>query len=170
MKRLQVLSTIALLSLSSLVGCSGKNEEEKVDKTKAQLTISTWEGGVGKKWLENAARLFEEANKDRTDFQEGRTGIQIHIQMDRTVSGQNLEVSDFKRDMYFTENVNYYKLSNQGKLLDITDILTAQNPEDGNKTIEEKIDSNLLAFMNRGTETNKKYYAVPFYDGIYGLI
>ena len=113
MKRLHVLSDIALLSVTTLAGCAGSHDEEKVDKTKAQLTISTYEGGVGKKWLENAARLFEEANKDRTDFQEGRTGIQIHIQMDRTVSGQNLENADFKRDMYFTENVDYYKLTNQ---------------------------------------------------------
>ena len=96
MKRLQVLSAIALLSVATLVGCGKKEEEEHVDKTKAQLTISTYEGGVGKKWLENAARLFEEANKDRTDYQEGRTGIQIHIQMDRAVGGGNLEVADFK--------------------------------------------------------------------------
>ena len=166
MKKFQILSAIVLLSATTLAGCSGSQEQEKVDKTKAQLTISTYEGGVGKKWLENAARLFEEANKDRTDFQEGRTGIQIHIQMDRTVSGQNLENADFKRDMYFTENVDYYKLSNQRKLLDITDILQAENPEDGNKTIISKIDTNLLSYMNR----NDHYYAVPFYDCIYSLI
>ena len=77
MKKLKVLSVIGLLSLTSLAGCSGTQTEEKADKTKAQLTISTYEGGVGKKWLENAARDFEELNKDRTDFQEGRTGIRI---------------------------------------------------------------------------------------------
>ena len=170
MKRLQVLSAIALLSITTLVGCSGSHEEEKVDKTKAQLTISTFEGGVGKKWLENAARAFEEANKDRTDFQEGRTGIQIHIQMDRTVGGQSLENADFKRDMYFTENVDYYKLSNQRKLLDITDILKAENPQDNNKTIISKIDENLLNFMNRDDDRGDHYYAVPFYDCIYGLV
>ena len=166
MKRLQVLSAITLLSVAALTGCSGSHDKENVDKTKAQLTISTYEGGVGKKWLENAARLFEEANKDRTDFQEGRTGIQIHIQMDRTVSGQNLENADLKRDMYFTENVDYYKLTNQRKLMDITDILEVENPEDSNKTIISKIDTNLLSYMNR----NNRYYAVPFYDCIYGLV
>ena len=57
MKRLQVFSAIAVLSLATLVGCGKKEDEEPVDKTKAQLTISTYEGGVGKKWLENAARL-----------------------------------------------------------------------------------------------------------------
>lgn len=170
MKRLQVLSAIALLSVATLVGCGKKEEEEHVDKTKAQLTISTYEGGVGKKWLENAARLFEEANKDRTDYQEGRTGIQIHIQMDRAVGGGNLEVADLKRDMYFTENVDYYKLTQKNKLADITDILTEENEEDGGKRIIDKIDSNLVEFMNRGTEENKKIYAVPFYDCIYGLI
>ena len=166
MKRLQVFSAIAVLSLATLVGCGKKEDEEPVDKTKAQLTISTYEGGVGKKWLENAARLFEEANKDRTDYQEGRTGIQIHIQMDRSVSGMNLETADLKRDMYFTENVDYYKLTQKSKLLDITDILNEENEEDGGKRIIDKIDDNLLAFMNR----NDKYYAVPFYDCIYGLI
>ena len=167
MKKLQVLSAIAVLSLSSLVGCSGdKGESEPVDKTKAQLTISTFEGGVGKKWLENAAREFEEMNKDRTDYKEGRTGIQIHIKMDRSVGGASLETSNFNRDIYFTENVDYYKLTNQNKLLDISDILKAENPDDGGKRIIDKIDNNLLSFMTR----NNKIYAVPFYECIYGLV
>ena len=172
MKKYQVLSVIAVLSLSSLIGCSGSKEQEgePVDKTKAQLTIATYEGGVGKKWLENAAREFEEMNKDRTDYKEGRTGIQIHIQSDRTVGGQSLETGDLKKDIYFTENVDYYKLTNQRKLLDITDILTEENAEDDGKTILSKIDKNLLSFMNRGTESEPKYHAVPFYDCLYGLI
>ena len=167
MKRLQVLSAIAVLSLTSVVSCSGsKGEDEPVDKTKAQLTISTYEGGVGKQWLENAAREFEELNKDRTDYKEGRTGIQIHIKMDRSVGGANLETSNLNRDMYFTENVDYYKLTNQNKLLDITEILNESNPDDDGKKIIDKIDDDLLSFMKR----NNKVYAVPFYDCIYGLV
>ena len=168
MKKIQVLSVTALISVLSLAGCGKRpaGEGEVEDTTKAQLTISTYEGGVGDQWLKNAARIFEEKNKDRTDFEEGKTGIQIHITAGRNASGKTLEYAELNKDIYFTEAVNYYSLSNQGKLADITDILTTPNAEDDNKKIIDKIDDNLLSYLNR----NDKYYAVPFYDCIYGLV
>ena len=57
-------------------------------------------------------------------------------------------------------------MTNKNKLADITDILTESNEEDGGKRIIDKIDKNLQDFMNR----DGKYYAVPFYDCIYGLV
>ncbi len=165
MKNVKLISAVALISLVAITGCK-KGGGEKVDETKAQLQISTFEGGVGDQWLRNAAKLFEEKNKDRTDFVEGRTGVQIHITSDRSSAGESLKYSDLNKDIYFTENVDYYYLTNNNKFADITDILTTPNPEDGGKTIAEKIDNNLLSFMER----DGKYYAVPFYDCFYGLI
>ena len=109
---------------------------------------------------------FEEKNKDRTDFEDGRVGVQIHITSDRSSSGDSLKYSDLNKDIYFTENVDYYYLTNNNKFADITDIMTTPNPEDDNKKIVDKIDENLLSFMER----DGKYYAVPFYDCFYGLI
>lgn len=168
MKKIQVLSITALISVLSLAGCGKRpaKDGEEEDSSKAQLTISTFEGGVGDKWLKNAAKEFEEKNKDRTDFEEGKVGVQIHVTSDRNGSGKTLEYAELNKDIYFTENVDYYGLTNKNKLADITDILTTPNAEDDNKKIVDKIDENLLDYLNR----NDKYYAVPFYDCFYGLV
>ena len=166
MKKIHILSAAMLLSMLSVSGCGTREEGEQEDTTKAQLSVITFDGGVGDQWLKNAARLFEEKNKDRTDFQDGRTGVQIHIAMDRSVGGDTIKMSDLNKDIYFTENVDYYFLTNQDKFADITDILTTPNSEDGGKKIIDKIDGNLSSFLNR----DGKYYAIPFYDCFYGLI
>lgn len=166
MRKLNFLGALTVVGAVTLTGCGGKKREQKnVDTSMAQLEISTFDGGVGDEWLTNAANLFMEKNKERTDFEEGKTGCQIWISKDR-FGGDYLLESDFQKDIYFTENIDYYRLSNKNKLMDITDILTEENPEDNNKRIIDKIDPNLKDFMNRGG----KYYAVPFYDCIYGLV
>ncbi len=164
MKKVFALSIIAMCALG-VTGCH-KGSGEAVDSTKAQLKVATFDGGVGDQWLKNAAKLFEEKNAERDDFQEGRVGVQIHVTSNRGCSGGNLEGSDLNDDIYFTESVDYYKLTNQHKLADITDILTTPNAAEGGKTILSKIDGNLVNFMNR----DGKYYAVPFYDCFYGLV
>ena len=164
MKKLFVFS-VATICVVAITGCKKKGGES-IDSSKAQLNVATFDGGVGDQWLKNAARLFEEKHENSTNYQEGRTGVQIHVKSNRACSGGNLEESDLYEDVYFTESVDYYKLTNQHKLADITDILTAPNAEEGGKTILSKIDGNMAGFMNR----EGKYYAVPFYDCFYGLV
>lgn len=163
MKKIALLSAVTLLSAVSLVGC-GSQGDDNVDSTKAQLNILTYDGGVGDQWLKNAALAFETANQNRTDFEDGKTGVQIRITKQR-IGGNTLIDTTLSHDMYFTESINYYNMTNKNKMADITDVLTTPNPNDGGKKIIDKIDDNLKAFMNR----NGKYYAVPFYDCIYGF-
>ena len=166
MKKINLVSALAVVGAISLTSCGGKKRQQNnIDTSMAQLEISTFDGGVGDEWLKKAADLFMQKNKDRTDFENGKTGCQIWISRDR-YGGDYLLESDFQKDIYFTENIDYYLLTNKNKLADITDILTAENPEDNNKKIIDKIDENLKNFMNR----DGKYYAVPFYDCIYGLV
>ena len=164
MKKNVVLFIGALTSTSVLTGCGRQSSSsESVDSTKAQLTINTFDGGIGDKWLKNAARRFEEANAERTDFEEGRVGVQIHVGKARYA---DMTTQDLNDDIYFQEGFDYYIMGNNNKFADITDVLTTPNPNDNNKTILDKIDVNLRNYMNR----DGKYYAVPFYDGIYGLV
>ena len=44
------------------------------DENKTQISVATWDGGLGSAWLENAAARFEELYKDKS-FEEGKTGI-----------------------------------------------------------------------------------------------
>ena len=165
MKKRALLSTLSLIGIMTLAGCGGGGGGGNVDKGKAQLTIATFDGGVGDQWLKNAKEIFEEKYQDYTDFEEGKTGVQIHITKVR-YAGDYILDTDLQYDMYFTEGVNYSLMAGKGKMLDITDILTEENPEDGGKKIIDKVDTNLKDFMNRGD----KYYALPFYDCIYGFV
>ena len=165
MKKVALLSTLSLIGIMTLAGCGGGSGGGNVDKTKAQLTIATFDGGVGDQWLKNAKEIFEAKYQDYDGFEEGKTGVQIHITKVR-YAGDYILDTDLLYDMYFTEGVNYSLMAGKGKMLDITDILTEENPEDGGKKIIDKVDENLKSFMNRGD----KYYALPFYDCIYGFV
>ena len=165
MKKIALLSVVALASTLSLASCKKSSSGgENVDSSKAQLTILTYDGGVGDQWLKNAAQIFELENQNRTDFEDGKTGVQVHITKQR-IGGDSLLNTDLTFDMYFTENINYYAMINNNKMADITDILTTANPKDDNKKIIDKVDDNLRTFMNK----KDRYYAVPFYDCIYGF-
>jgi hypothetical protein len=86
MKKLWAFSAIALCAMATATGC-GDRSGEKVDSTKAQLRVATFDGGVGDQWLKNAAKIFEEKCAERDDFQDGRVGVQIHVTADRSCTG-----------------------------------------------------------------------------------
>lgn len=164
MKKNLILGISAFAAIAVLAGCGRRSSDgEEIDATKAQLNVNVYDGGVGDKWIKDAALRFEEANADRTDFAPGLTGVQIHVDKKRYAS---ITTQALNHDVYFTEGVDYYVMGNNDKLADITDVLTTPNPDDNDKTILDKIDVNLKNFMNR----DGKYYAVPFYEGIYGLV
>ena len=141
---------------------------ETQDETKANLSVATYNGGVGVDWLKDAIARFEEMHKD-TVFQEGRKGVQISLDGDKNkYAGTKLAESQLTKDVYFTEAVEYYTLVNQGVVADITDVVTGSMAAYGETgTIADKIDPSIKSFM---TAKDGKYYMIPFYDGYYGLI
>ena len=120
--KLSVLTLAGVMSaMLVLPACSGgKGGGIQEDPDKANITVATWDGGVGKAWLENAAAEFEELHKNSTHFQEGRTGVKIHVDASRSYTGTGMENTNLDKDIYFTEGINYYKLLNTGKLADLT--------------------------------------------------
>ncbi len=173
-KRIMALGATVVMSasaFSSLVGCGGGtpvagNQE---DPTKANISVATYDGGVGDEWLQAAARRFEEKYKDATHFQEGRTGVKINVIPDKVkYAGSNLSGKSLAEDVYFTESVEYYTFVNDGKIADISDVMNASLADYGEEgTIADKIDPEFKKYM---TAKDGKYYMVPFYDGFYGFI
>ena len=148
---------------------SGSSVEEGIgDQSPAWLSVATFDGGVGKAWLEDAIVRFEEMHKD-TVFVEGTKGVKISLYGDKNkYSGDKLAESVMDKDMYFTEAVEYYTMVNNGQVADITDVVTGSLSAYGESgTIEDKIDATTKAFM---TAKDGNYYMIPFYDGFYGLI
>lgn len=167
-KKLLVLVPVLAVVGIATTGCRKKTASGD-DPTKANLHVRTLNKGIGIKWLENAAEAFQNLYADSTEFQKGRTGVKVTIIGDTSCDGDYLNNNVLNDDIYFTEQVQYRDLVNKGKLLDISDVLSADLSTYGDaagKTILSKLDSTMENYLNHGG----KYYGVPFYDSFYGLV
>ncbi len=170
-KKTMRVCALSLLPLCTglLFSCASSGGSQGTDPTKATLSIGTLDAGIGGGWLEEAAERFNELNKDRTDFEEGKTGVQVTVTANRSYDGDYLLKQNWKQDVMFTEAINYYALVNSGKAMDITELMNADLSSYGDAagtTILSKLDSSISSFLNKGG----KYYAIPFYDAFYGFV
>ena len=171
-KKMITLMTVLMMSsmaLGSFSGCGGGKElmDSNYDATKAYVSVGTYDGGVGRAWLDEAAKRFEKLHEN-TMFG-GKKGVQVSVDADKVnYGGDYLSKSSLTKDVYFTEGVEYYTFINSGKAADISDVVTG-SMESFNEsgTIEDKLDGMLKNYL---TAKDGKYYMLPFYDGFYGFI
>ena len=179
MKRKRLLALMSTLligatSASTFVGCGGAGGSKiELDPNKANLLVATFNGGVGYQWLEDAAARFEKLYENSTHFEEGKTGVKVHVDKNKdSYRGGQLQEKTLKMDVYFTEGVEYYTFINKDKVADLTDIVSGANSsleaygESG--TIADKLDPNFAGYLT--SQTGGKYYMLPFYDGFYGFV
>lgn len=178
---------LCLASFALLSSCAGKsstssnpNEEKSGEKEtvsnsngsagskeKTRLTVATYDGGLGVDWLQKLASRFEEKYKE-TSFESGKQGVTVNVVSSRSYNGTTLLSGALEQDVYFTEDVSYFDHINKGNFLDISDIVTSKMTDFGeDKSIEDKLSAEMKGFL---TAKDSKYYAIPFYDGLYGLI
>ncbi len=151
------------LALAGVTGCGGNNG---IDPNKAQLYVSSYEGGFGNDWLKAVATRFEEENAE-TAFLPGKTGVQIIIDGNKK-SGQTLlaNMEAYPQDLFFTERGYYYDGIFQGKFLDITDAVKEDLSEYGEEgSIFDKFNEAQKSYF----EHDGKIYAVPHYASYFGL-
>ena len=171
-KRFFALTSAVLMcatTMSIFGGCGTPAEDSGYDATKANISVATFTGGVGRAWLDDAIARFEELYKDADYFQEGRVGVKVSLVGDKTtyVGNALAESGNLKKDVYFTEAVDYYTFVNKGMVADISDVVTGSLSTYGESgTIEDKLNPSLKDFM---TAKDGKYYMLPFYDGFYGF-
>ena len=132
----------------------------KVDKTKAQLHVSVYNGGVGRDWLDAYIARFQEAYKDY-EFIPGKKGVQVWVTPHKSsVADLSGKFNGAKEDVYFLEYVNYYDMIAQGHFMDITDMVV-NDPLDEygeNVTIESKLHEKVKEYLKT---SDGKYYALP---------
>lgn len=162
-----VLSSVLFVGCGTNVAPGGGGGGE--DPTKTTLRVATYDGGVGDAWLNSAADRFEELYKD-AHFEEGKTGVTVKVLANKTYNGETIldSLKNDDVDVYFTETVNYYDHVNRGNFADITDIVKDETLEEFGEegTILDKIDKDFAEYLS----IDGKYYALPFYEGIYGII
>ena len=175
-KRIGASVLCAVVALVGLSGCNSgsifrPDEDEKVDTTKSQLYIGNCNGGLGFAWLEEVANAFEEKYAE-TSFEEGKMGVQVIIDnevigtIDGTQLKNNLPAS--RDDIFFTESVDYPYFVANGSFLEITDVIKEDMAEFGEPgvTVESKIGTYTQNYLK---SVDGKYYAIPFYEGLFGF-
>lgn len=157
-------------SIEDILGGGGNSgETEKVvDNTKTQLYVQNYTAGFGDEWLYDLEARFEEANKD-TVYEDGKQGIQVwHQGAMKDYTGQDILAGT--QEVYFMEGAEYYALTSvEGALENLTDIVI--NPNTDGKTIFSKMTKQQKDYFGiTGTDGDPKYYAIPHYEGGWGLI
>lgn len=175
-KRFKSILTVlmAFILAMPLTACGGSNVES-VDDTKTQLTVYSYDGGVGNVWLDKVIERFE-ADFANTSFEEGKVGVQIHANKEKP--NQDLSIIEQMEDVLFTEWCNTSSLFSMNRTLDISDIMNVPLNEylvDGNgtplttdtDTIEDKLFDKTKQFFSF---SEGKYKGLPHYSHFATLI
>lgn len=165
---------VAALMMFGIAGCGGDGSE-KTDSTKTQLYVGAYNGGYGSAWMYELAGRFEKKYANYS-FEEGKTGVQVHISDNNTTyNGDYLvnNIDGLSTEVIFTTVTNYGTLVRQNKIRDITDMVKENINEkfgikDEDNTIEKKIGPEMQAFLT-GVGEPGHYYALPHIDGLFGI-
>lgn len=160
-----VLMICLLLSLSTaFIGCA-PGEEEQPDPDRTQLYVGLRESGLGKAWLQKVKQEYEKENPD----------IQVMIDyLASELDGGTLArtMPDIRQTVIFTNSLTVTQLAPQNSVnatyhvADITDIVT----EGGEDSIMNRMEDAQAEFFNYGTVEEPKYYMVPYFNSIYGMV
>lgn len=152
-------------------GGSSASAEKVLDPTKTQLQVKTFRAGFGDEWLYELEARFEEAYKD-VSYEDDKMGVQVWHDGDmKDYTAQDIISGSY--DIYFTEGGDYYSIVNSGlgALEELTDIVVNPNKDDNNTTLLSKLTAQQKEFYGvTGTDGDPKYYAIPHYEGGWGLI
>ena len=156
----------AIASTTALAGCGPRGEA--IDPTKTQIHVSNYNGGWGTDWLYAAKDRFTELVKE-ISFEDGKTGVQIHVNPNRDEVGTNIQAGT--DNIYFSQDIRLNDLIAQGLVADISDIVTEETLADvsgGAETgkVADKLDADQKAVL---TALDGKYYGLPHNRSFSGL-
>lgn len=169
MKAKRLLAVLmCCLTACTMVACGNNrgDDEDPIDPTKTQLYVSNYDGGFGDEWLRALADRFEELHKDDR-LEGGKTGIQVRLVNAKKQGNQILdEMLTSTAEVFFTEGLPYRDGALQDYFLDITDAVTTPLTEYGET---DSIESKMTEQQQNWFKVNGKYYAIPHYEGYYGM-
>lgn len=143
-------------------GPTGGEVIDSVDKTKIQLNVFSYNGGVGSEWLDKVITRFEADYKDAT-FSNGRTGVQVLPSKTKSDAFSNMSTNN--NHVIFSEVGNYSQLVTQKSVFDISDIMDKPLNEltktTDTKTLKSKMYDETIDFYSF---SGGKIYALPHYS------
>lgn len=185
-KIIRVLSIVLMLilSLSTAIGCNRDTAGSgpQIDETKTQLNIGMWPGAYEEGISLETAKRFEEKYAEHS-FEQGKKGVQVMFNGSANYKASVMtgNFSQYNEDIYFLPESTYYDhiKGGQGDFLEITDVVnsaysydfvtksTITGQESG--AVKDKMYESDLQWMNVGTKTEPKYYAMPMYQSYFGI-
>ncbi|MBQ7912351.1 MAG: carbohydrate ABC transporter substrate-binding protein [Clostridia bacterium] len=158
MKKILTKVMAVLCAATACMPFAACSDGVKIDKTKTQLYVSLFNGGVGRNWLDAHIERFQEDYAD-VEFTPGKKGVQIIVSPHKKgMTEIGPKMAKAKEEVYFLEKINYHDEIAQGRFLDITDMVTEKLTEFGEDgTIEDK----LYPSQQEYYKVNGRYYGLP---------
>lgn len=166
-----LIASVCCLSAAACGPTLGPGEEA-IDPNRTQIYVYNFYGGYGSDWLAAAKKRFEEKHKDDTNWEEGKTGVQVIIRNKKEdVMGISTQILSNTEEVYFTEYAYYYTLLGEGVLGDITEAVTDPLEEYGEtRSVVDKLTDEQRSYYGVQEEDGTHYYGLPHYAGYSGLI
>lgn len=165
-KKFFAKSLAMVLAVTSLLGAVGCGDSGSDSSTTTVIKVGNFGGGVGRKWLDEAAARFSALVADK-EYSSGKKGVVFDITHNTSVKIDGI-ASD-GTNIYFLQDkyANYFTEIQRGAVLDITDIVTEETLSEYGEdvTIESKIDEE-SRFAMKGNDG--KYYMLPHYETLNG--
>ena len=157
MKKLWLLVVTLVMSCCAIIpaGCGG----ESIDKTKTQLYIYNYDGGVGTDWLYDLKASFE-TEFENISFESGKIGVQIIPSVGKD-EGSTFTFKNSDADIVFTEKIPAYVFA-QENLLDLSDVMQEILAQPG-VSVSESV-------LQALTKEGNKIYGIPHYEGGGGIV
>ncbi len=169
MKKQMALLWAAVFAFGAFAGCGGASSgaTEKIDKSRTQLYVSVFNGGIGTAWMESIEQAFETANSEIC-FEPGtdKKGVQI-IATPSTENGKQMAtkgLASYTDEVFFTEIIPYYDWVKNGLIADISDVVSSVAAT-GEGTIASKLNQQ----QQDNLAVDGKYYALPHYETYMGV-
>lgn len=179
MKKLLTFILAAAICLGSLpfTGCG--ESSTKIDESMSQLNVGIFDAGLGTTWLEEAARDFEAMYKE-TSFEDGKKGVQVIIdgKKEEFRPGNLIQtMPDYDNAIYFLDQGTYFEYINKGLISDITETVKEKVFDDNGdlasvtgKPATKSIEDTMMSGYKEYFNTDGKYYGIPYYYAIPGII
>lgn len=161
-KRVAALLCVFTTGISfAACGVSDPTGAGDADETKAQLYVCNYSGGVGREWLDNIIKRFQE-DYATTKFTPDTEGVEVWVTDTENdlegYWGQQIE-RGCKESVFFLEDVNYRNAIVKGWVLDITDIVQEDLTMYGeSESIEDKLYDDQVSLYQT---MDGKYYGLP---------
>ena len=152
---------------------------EEKDELRTQLYIYNTDFAGGSEWLQRLADEFELLHSLDTEWEDGKTGVQVIV---RTSVNRDEDLTSRLKtgveEIYFSIAPNYRSLAKQNLLMDLTELVATELPNETRSIVNKLSQSQQeyygvpteLETASSDTDDSRTYYAIPYRSGTFGFV